>query len=58
MRGGTSEVAQWSDQVAEFMKSAQIIKKAPDAKKYVTGKYLLMIENDPQLKAFAENSQD
>jgi ABC-type nitrate/sulfonate/bicarbonate transport system substrate-binding protein len=55
---GTSKVAQWSDQVAEFMKSAQIIKRAPDAKKYVTGKYLLMIENDRQLKAFAENSQD
>jgi ABC-type nitrate/sulfonate/bicarbonate transport system substrate-binding protein len=56
--GGTSEVAQWSDQVAEFMISAQIIKKAPDVKKYVTKKYLLMVENDPTLKAFAENTQD
>jgi ABC-type nitrate/sulfonate/bicarbonate transport system substrate-binding protein len=56
--GGMSKVAQWSDQVAEFMISAQIIKRAPDSKKYVTEKYLLMIENDPQLKAFAENGQD
>jgi ABC-type nitrate/sulfonate/bicarbonate transport system substrate-binding protein len=56
--GGMSKMAQWSDEVAEFMVSAQIIKKAPDAKKYVTEKYLLIIENDPQLKAFAEDGQD
>jgi ABC-type nitrate/sulfonate/bicarbonate transport system substrate-binding protein len=56
--GGTSEVAQWSNQVAEFMTSAQIIKSAPDVKKYVTEKYLLMVENDPKLKAFAESAQD
>jgi ABC-type nitrate/sulfonate/bicarbonate transport system substrate-binding protein len=56
--GGTSEVAQWSDQVAEFMKSVQIIKRAPDVKKYVTEKYLLMVENDPKLKAFAESTKD
>jgi ABC-type nitrate/sulfonate/bicarbonate transport system substrate-binding protein len=55
---GTSEVARWSDQVADFMKSVQIIKSAPDVKKYVTEKYLLMVDNDPKLKAFAESSQD
>lgn len=55
---GTSKMEQWSNQVAEFMKSVQSIRRAPDAKKYVTGKYLRMIENDPQLKAFAESSQD
>jgi hypothetical protein len=36
----------------------QIIKRAPDVKKYVTEKYLLMVENDPKLKAFAESTKD
>jgi hypothetical protein len=37
--GGKSDAAKWSDQTAEFMKS------------YVSDKFLLMIANDPKLKA-------
>ena len=55
---GKSDAAKWSDQVAEFMNSVGIINKIPDTKTYVTDKFLLMIENDPKLKAFAENSSD
>lgn len=55
---GKSDAAKWSDQVAEFMKSVSIINKIPDTKSYVTDKFLLMIDNDPKLKAFAENSGD
>jgi hypothetical protein len=33
-------------------------KAALDVKKYVAEKYLLMVENDPKLKAFTENTQD
>lgn len=55
---GKSDAAKWSDQVAEFMKSVGIINKIPDTKTYVSDKFLLMIENDPKLKAFAENSGD
>lgn len=55
---GKSDAEKWSDQVAEFMKSVGIINKIPDSKSYVTDKFLLMIENDPKLKAVAENSGD
>ncbi len=55
---GRSEAAKWSDAVAQFMKSVGVINKVPDAKTYVTDKYLLMIEHDPKLKHFAENGAD
>ncbi len=55
---GQSDAAKWSDQVAEFMKSVDIINKIPDSKVYVTDKFLLMVESDPKLKAFAENADD
>ncbi|MDA8108235.1 MAG: ABC transporter substrate-binding protein [Betaproteobacteria bacterium] len=55
---GKSLAADWSNQVAQFMTSVGVINKVPDAKGYVTDKYLLMIEHDPKLKAFAENASD
>ena len=55
---GKSDAENWSDQVAEFMKSVGIINKIPDTKTYVTDRFLLMIENNSKLKAFAENSGD
>ncbi len=56
--GGKSDAQKWSDDVAEFMKSVSIINNVPDSKAYVTDKFLLMIENDPKLKGFAESSDD
>jgi ABC-type nitrate/sulfonate/bicarbonate transport system substrate-binding protein len=56
--GGKSDAQKWSDDVAEFMKSVSIINKVPDSKAYVTDKFLLMIENDPKLKASAESPDD
>lgn len=56
--GKKSEAEDWSDQVANFMVSVGTIKKAPPAESYVTGDYLQMIEKDPKLKAFAENTSD
>lgn len=55
---GTSEVGKWLNQVAEFMKSVETLNKIPDQRDYVTDKFLLMIERDPTLKKFAENSGD
>jgi NitT/TauT family transport system substrate-binding protein len=55
---GQSDTAKWSDQTAEFMKSVGMINKIPDAKTYVTDKFLLMVANDPKLKAFAESTGD
>jgi ABC-type nitrate/sulfonate/bicarbonate transport system substrate-binding protein len=56
--GGKSDAAKWSDQTAEFMKSVGTINKIPESKDYVSDKFLLMIANDPKLKAFAENAAD
>jgi NitT/TauT family transport system substrate-binding protein len=55
---GKSDAQKWSDDVAEFMKSVGVINKVPDSKAYVTEKFLLMIQSDPTLKAFAEKSDE
>jgi ABC-type nitrate/sulfonate/bicarbonate transport system substrate-binding protein len=55
---GKSDAQKWSDQVAEFMKSVGIINNIPDSKAYVTDKFLLMIESDPKLKAFADSADE
>ncbi|HZP89159.1 MAG TPA: ABC transporter substrate-binding protein [Burkholderiales bacterium] len=55
---GKSKADDWLNQVAEFMKSVGTLSKVPDSKEYVTDKFLLMIERDPALKKFAEDSSD
>lgn len=56
--GKQSKAEDWSNQVANFMVSVGTIRKAPPAKSYVTGTYLQMIEKNPKLKAFAENTSN
>ena len=55
---GKSKAGAWMNQVGEFMKSVGTFSKVPDPKDYVTDKYLLMIERDPALKKFAEDTGD
>jgi NitT/TauT family transport system substrate-binding protein len=55
---GQSDTAKWSEQTAEFMKSVGMITKVPAAKTCVTDKFLLMLANDPKLKALAESAGD
>lgn len=55
---GKSDVEKWLEETAEFMKSVAIINKVPDTKSYVSDKFLLMVANDPKLRAFAENAGD
>lgn len=55
---GKSDAEKWSNETAEFMKSVGIISKIPDVKSYVSDKFLLMVANDPKLKAFAEGTGD
>jgi sulfonate transport system substrate-binding protein len=50
---GTSEFDDWMVQSSEFMKSVGMITNVPDPKSYITDKFILMIENDPQLRTFA-----
>jgi NitT/TauT family transport system substrate-binding protein len=55
---GKSQLTDWWSQLTGFMKSVGIVNKEPSAKDYATDKFLLMIQNDPKLKAFAENVAD
>ncbi|GAC1422881.1 MAG: hypothetical protein NVSMB6_24250 [Burkholderiaceae bacterium] len=55
---GTSQLAAWWNQVGEFMVTTGVFRKVPSAKDNATAKYLLMIQNNPTLKAFAERSTD
>jgi NitT/TauT family transport system substrate-binding protein len=50
--GGSSEIVGWWNSVGEFMVSVGVVKKIPDPKTMVTGKYLQMIQDDPKLRAF------
>ena len=50
---GISEFDDWMTKSAEFMKSVGMIPSLPDPKAYITDRFILMIQNDPQLRAFA-----
>jgi NitT/TauT family transport system substrate-binding protein len=56
--GDKSQMADWWQQVGGFMKSVGVVKKIPEFGTHATSKFLLMVQNDPKLKAFAENSGD
>lgn len=51
----SSTIVKWWNEVGNFMVSVGVIRTIPDPKTTVTAKYLKMIENDPKLKAFANN---
>jgi len=56
--GSKSQMADWWQQVGGFMKSVGVVKKIPEFETHATSKFLMMVQNDPKLKAFAENSGD
>jgi ABC-type nitrate/sulfonate/bicarbonate transport system substrate-binding protein len=53
---GTSDVDKWLTQIGEFMKSSGSIAEAPATSAYITDEYMRMVDRDPKLKAFANNS--
>lgn len=55
---GTSQFDGWMQQTAEFEKSVGMIPSIPDVKTYVTDKYMRMVQDDPQLRKFAEDGRD
>lgn len=54
--GGTSEVDKWLTGIGEFMKANGTFPEAPSTKTFVTDEYLKMVDQDPKLKAFANNA--
>jgi ABC-type nitrate/sulfonate/bicarbonate transport system substrate-binding protein len=54
--GKASEVDVWFEKIADFMKSKGTIQEVPAASGYLTDKYLQMVNDDPKLKAFANDA--
>ncbi len=54
--GKPSKVDVWFDKIVEFMKSKGSLQETPAASSYLTDKYLKMVNDDPKLKAFANDS--
>ena len=52
---GSSEIAKWWNEVGQFMVTVGVINKVPDPKNLATDKYLQMVQNDPKLRAFADD---
>lgn len=52
---GKSEISKWWNEVGQFMVSVRVVNKIPDPAINLTDKYLLMVDNDPKLKAFAND---
>ncbi|MFG1398211.1 ABC transporter substrate-binding protein [Roseixanthobacter pseudopolyaromaticivorans] len=50
---GPSVMDVWHTDLAEYLKSTGTLAKTPDAKDYITDKFLKMIADDPKLSAFA-----
>ena len=55
---GMSEFDQWMNATAEFAKSVGMIPSVPDPKTYITDKYMQMVQDDPQLRAFAQDGKN
>lgn len=53
--GKASKADEWFDKIAEFMHSKGSLPQVPAASSYLTAKYLLLVEHDPKLRAFAND---
>lgn len=54
--GGPSEVDGWFQKIGAFMQANGTFPQAPDPEKFITDKYIRMIDADPKLKAFANRA--
>jgi NitT/TauT family transport system substrate-binding protein len=53
---GASEVDGWFANIGAFMKANGTFADAPMPSKFITDEYLLMVDHDPKLKAFANRA--
>lgn len=54
--GKPSKVDVWFDKISAFMKSKGTLQQVPAADSYLTAKYLQMVNDNPTLKAFANDA--
>ncbi len=53
--GKPAEADGWFDKIADFMHGKGSLQQVPKASSYVTAKYLQMVQDDPKLRAFAND---
>jgi NitT/TauT family transport system substrate-binding protein len=53
--GKPSKADQWFDKIADFMHAKGSLPQVPKARDYITAKYLKLVEQDPKLRAFAND---
>lgn len=54
--GKPSKVDTWFDEIAKFMKSKGTLQQVPAASSYLTDKYMKLVNSNPKLKAFANDT--
>jgi ABC-type nitrate/sulfonate/bicarbonate transport system substrate-binding protein len=54
---GNSQVDAWFAQIAVFMRETGAVPTIPQVQDFVTGEYMAMVQNDPKLRAFANNAK-
>ncbi len=52
---GHSDVDQWLTAIGDFMTSVGTTESTPDAADYIDGRFMQMVMDDPELRAFANN---
>lgn len=55
--GGNSQVDAWFAQIAVFMRETGAVPSVPQVQDFVTGEYMAMVQKDPKLREFANNSK-
>ena len=53
--GGASQVDQWLTAIGDFMTSVGTTESTPAAEDYIDGRFMQMVMDDPELRAFANN---
>jgi ABC-type nitrate/sulfonate/bicarbonate transport system substrate-binding protein len=54
---GASQVDDWFAQIAVFMRETGALTAVPQVQDFVTSEYMIMVQNDPKLREFANNAK-
>jgi len=55
--GNNSQVDAWFAQIAVYMRETGAVTSVPQVQDFVTGEYMAMVQADPKLREFANNSK-
>ena len=55
--GGNSQMDAWFAHISVFMRETGALPTIPQVQDFVTGEYMAMVQADPKLREFANNSK-